>query len=86
MPYVASLYFKKANACAAWAAMIGGFVCALPPLSAKLAGSQAAIGSFGRISDMGPHFACAATVVSLLFFLAVGAATKNKASLKKAGV
>ncbi len=86
VPYVASLYFKKANACAAWAAMIGGFVCALPPLSAKLAGSQAAIGSFGRISDMGPHFACAATVVSLLLFLAVGAATKNKASLKKAGV
>lgn len=86
VPYVASLYFKKANACAAWPAMIGGFVCALPPLAAKLAGSQAVLCSFGRISDMGPHFACVATVVSLLLFLAVGAATKNKASLKKAGV
>lgn len=86
VPYVASLYRKNVSAYAAWASMLGGFVCALPPLAAKLVGSDISLGSLGRLSDLGPHFACAATVVSLLLFLAVGAATKNKASLKKAGV
>lgn len=74
-PYAVSLYWKKITKAGAWAGIIGGFVVALPPLVAKLAGSEFALGGFGRLCDMGAHFACVAMVVSLVLVFAVSAFT-----------
>ncbi len=77
-PYAVSLYWKGINRKGAWAAMIGGFIVALPPLVAKLAGSDIAIGNFGKLCDMGAHFACAAMIISLVLVFAVSSATNKK--------
>jgi SSS family solute:Na+ symporter/sodium/proline symporter len=82
-PYAISLYWKKANKYGAWAGMIGGFILALPPLVAKLCGSEIAIGNFGRLCDMGAHFACAAMIVSFILVFAVSAVTNKKENLPK---
>jgi SSS family solute:Na+ symporter/sodium/proline symporter len=82
-PYAISLYWKKANKYGAWAGMIGGFILALPPLVAKLCGSEIAIGNFGRLCDMGAHFACAAMIVSFILVFAVSAITNKKEKLQK---
>ena len=76
-PYAVSLYWKKITKAGAWAGIIGGFAVALPPLVAKLAGSELEIGSFGRLCDMGAHFACAAMLISLLLVFAVSLADKK---------
>jgi len=77
-PYAVSLYWKKLNAKGAWAGMIGGFIVALPPLVAKLAGSELTVGGFGRLCDMGAHFACAAMIISLVLVFVVSAITNKK--------
>ncbi len=77
-PYAVSLYWKKLNAKGAWAGMIGGFIVALPPLVAKLAGSELTVGGFGRLCDMGAHFACAAMIISLILVFVVSAITNKK--------
>lgn len=82
-PYAVSLYWKKANKYGAWAGIIGGFIIALPPLVAKLAGSEFTLGGFGRLCDMGAHFACAAMLASLVLVFAVSAATQGKAKHSK---
>ncbi len=82
-PYAISLYWKKANKYGAWAGMIGGFIIALPPLAAKLIGTDFAIGSFGRLCDMGAHFACAAMMISFALVFIVSAATNKKEKLQK---
>lgn len=80
-PYAVSLYWRGINKYGAWASMIGGFITALPPLAAKLIGSEAKLGGFGKLSDLGPHFACLAMLVSLILVFAVSAATNRKNNL-----
>ncbi len=82
-PYAVSLYWKKVNKAGAWAGMIGGFAVALPPLVAKLANSEITLGGFGKISDMGAHFACLAMLISLALVFAVSAATQKRENLQK---
>ena len=41
-------------------------ITALPPLVAKLAGSDLKLGTLGEIHKLGPHFACAAMAVSFI--------------------
>ncbi len=83
-PYAVSLYWKKLNAKGAWAGMIGGFIVAMPPLVAKLAGSEITVGNFGRLCDMGAHFACAAMLLSLTLVFVVSLIT-NKEKLPEGG-
>ncbi len=82
-PYAVSLYWKKINCAGAWAGIIGGFVLAMPPLVAKLAGLEASVGGFGKISDMGPHFACLAMAVSLVLVIVVSAVTSKKEKISE---
>lgn len=77
-PYAISLYYKRLNRAGAWAGMLCGFFMALPPVVCKLIFPQAALGSFGAIKDMGPHFACAAMLVSAIMCIVVSAATNKK--------
>lgn len=77
-PYAVSLYWKGITRVGAWASMIGGFIVAVPPLAAKLAGWNITVGGFGKLMDMGPHFACLAMAVSLILVFAASALEKNK--------
>lgn len=77
-PYAISLYYKRLNRAGAWAGMLCGFFMALPPVVCKLIFPQAALGSFGAIKDMGPHFACAAMLVSAIMCIVVSLATNKK--------
>ncbi len=80
-PYAVSLFWKGINRAGAWAGMLGGFAVACPPLVAKLIGSEITVGSFGKLCDMGAHFACMAMIVSLVLVFAVSAIA-NKESVK----
>ena len=82
-PYAISLYYKKATRAGAWAGILGGFALALPPLVAKLSGSEMTLGGFGRLCDMGAHFACVAMAVSALLVFAVSAITYKEEKLPK---
>jgi SSS family solute:Na+ symporter/sodium/proline symporter len=82
-PYAISLYYKKATRAGAWAGILGGFALALPPLVAKLSGSEMTLGGFGRLCDMGAHFACIAMAVSALLVLTVSALTYKEEKLPK---
>ena len=77
-PYAVSLYWKKVTKAGAWASILGGFFTAVPPLVAKLMGSSAKLGSLGEIHKLGPHFACAAMLVSLVLLFVVSAFTQKK--------
>ena len=82
-PYVISLYWKKLNRYGAWAGILGGFFTALPPVVCKLFFPEAALPVFGTIKDLGPHFACAAIMVSLVLCFVVSVATKNKEEINE---
>lgn len=82
-PYAVSLYWKKITKSGAWAGIIGGFAVALPPLVAKLAGSDMALSGFGKICDMGAHFACAAMLISLVLVFAVSLATQKSKTISE---
>ncbi len=82
-PYAVSLYWKKTNAKGAWAGILGGFAVALPPLVAKLMGSEITLGGFGKLYDMGAHFACLAMIISLVLVFAVSAMTQKCETLQK---
>ena len=60
-PYLISLYWKKLSRAGAWAGMLGGFLTACPPVVCQLFFPDAST-AFGKIADLGPHFACLATV------------------------
>lgn len=77
-PYALSLYSKRLNKKAAWAGIISGFITALPPVICKLLSIDASLPMFGKIMDMGPHFACLAMIISLVMCLAVTKATKDE--------
>ncbi len=77
-PYLLSLYWKKINTAGAWAGMITGFVVALPPMICRLFSIPATIGSFGKIMDLGPHFACLSAVLSCLMCVVFSLAVKSK--------
>lgn len=77
-PYAISLYWKKLNKAGAWAGMISGFVTALPPVICKLFLPEVALGTFGAIKDLGPHFACAAMIISGLMCLIISALTNKE--------
>ena len=79
-PYMLALYRKKMNKAAAWAGVLGGFFVALPPVVCKLFFNNATLGNFGRIMDMGPHFAVASMIISLVLCLVVSAVTKPDAN------
>lgn len=79
-PYMLALYRRKMNKASAWAGILSGFVVAMPPVLCKLFFNGASLGSFGRIMDMGPHFAVAAMVVSFAVCLVVSAVTKPDAN------
>ncbi len=64
--YALSLYWKKLNTKGAWAGIISGFVTALPPVVCKLLSIDLSLLSFGKIMDMGPHFACLAMIISFV--------------------
>ena len=72
-PYAIALYWKGLNRAGAWAGMVGGFVTAMPPVVCKLFFPAAALPGFGKVADMGPHFACAAMLLSLILCFAVSA-------------
>lgn len=82
-PYAVSLYWKKINSKAAWAGIISGFVTALPPVICKLLSLDLSIPLFGKVMDMGPHFACLAMIISLVLCIAVTKATKGSAEENK---
>lgn len=82
-PYMISLYWKKLNRFGAWCGMLSGFVVALPPVLCKLFSLSWSIPSLGAISDLGPHFACAAMILSFVFCF-IGSAIARAASLPSA--
>ena len=63
-PYMVSLYWKKLNRAGGWASMLGGFFTALPPLVCMLFFPNATLPLFGKVANLGPHFACLAILVS----------------------
>ncbi|MCI8553402.1 MAG: sodium:solute symporter family protein [Clostridiales bacterium] len=75
-PYALSLYWKGINRAGAWAGMAAGFFTAAPPVVCKLFFPQAAVPFFGKVADMGPHFACAAMLLSLLFCILFSGAAR----------
>ena len=83
-PYAISLYWKKLNRAGAWAGILGGFFTALPPVVCKLFFPEAALPVFGAIKDLGPHFACAAMIISLVLCFVVSALSKNKEEINEA--
>lgn len=82
-PYAISLYWKKLNRSGAWAGILGGFFTALPPVICKLFFPEAALPVFGAVKDLGPHFACAAMLISLVLCFVVSAITKNKEEINE---
>ncbi|MDD2363102.1 MAG: sodium:solute symporter family protein [Oscillospiraceae bacterium] len=70
-PYMLSLYWKGLNRAGGWAGMLGGFIIASPPVFCKLLFSKAELPRVGLIADLGPHFACAAMIMSLVLCVAV---------------
>ncbi len=82
-PYMISLYWKKLNRFGGWAGMLGGFFTALPPVVCKLFLPDVALPVFGPVKDMGPHFACAAMVISFVLCVVVTLITKNKEEINK---
>ncbi len=82
-PYMVSLYWKKLNKSGAWASMLGGFFTALPPVICKLFVPEASLPVFGKICDMGPHFACLAMIVSLLLCFTVSTVTNRKGEINE---
>lgn len=77
-PYMISLYWKKLNKAGAWAGIIGGFCTALPPVICKLFLPEVALPLFGPVKDMGPHFACAAMIISIVLCFIVSAVTNKE--------
>lgn len=77
-PYLISLYWKKINKKGAWAGMLSGFITALPPVICKLFLPEVSMPIFGAIKDMGPHFACAAMIISALMCIIVSLLTNTK--------
>lgn len=82
-PYALLLYRKQLNAKGAWAGMLSGFITALPPVICKLCSINAELPLFGKIMDMGPHFACLAMAISLIMCLAVTKLSGGKAEDNK---
>ena len=82
-PYAISLYWKKLNRSGAWAGILGGFFTALPPVICKLFFPEAALPVFGAVKDLGPHFACAAMLISLVLCFVVSVITKNKEEINE---
>ena len=82
-PYAISLYWKKLNRSGAWAGILGGFFTALPPVICKLFFPEVALPVFGAVKDLGPHFACAAMLISLVLCFVVSAITKNKEEINE---
>ena len=80
-PYALSLFCKRLTKAGAWSGILGGFAIALPPLVAKLCGSEITLGGFGRLCDMGAHFACLAMAASAVLVLVVSALTYKKEKL-----
>ena len=80
-PYALSLYFKKLNKAGAWAGMIGGFVVALPPVICKLFANDVTLSAFGldfgKVMDMGAHFACLSMIVSIILCVVVSLITSK---------
>lgn len=73
-PYVVALYWKRMNRSGAWAGMWSGFLIALVPAVSKLlslVGISAPI--VVKLAGLGPVFAVAAMIVSLLLCFAVSA-------------
>ena len=56
---------------------MSGFITALPPVICKLLNLELSLPLFGKIMDMGPHFACLAMIISLIMCLAVTKATNG---------
>lgn len=82
-PYLISLYSKKINRFGAWCGMLTGFVVGLPPVLCKLFLPSLSIQPLGAICDLGPHFACAAMLLSFAACF-IGSAVARKASLPSA--
>lgn len=71
-PYALLLYSDKLTKRGASVGMVGGFVTAIPPVICKLFFPSAELPFFGRICDLGPHFACLAILVSLILCISFG--------------
>jgi len=69
-PYMISLYWRRLSRAGAWAGMLGGFLTACPPVVCKLFFPDATT-AFGKVADLGPHFACLAMLVSIVLCLLV---------------
>ena len=82
-PYMISLYSKKINRFGAWCGMLGGFIVALPPVLCKVLGLGISISGLGAVMDLGPHFACAAMILSFPLCF-IGSAIAAKLNLPSA--
>lgn len=76
-PYALLLYSDKLTKKGAFIGMIGGFLTALPPVFCKLFCKELALPYFGKICDLGPHFACLAMAVSLILCITFGGVFKK---------
>ncbi len=77
-PYMISLYWKGINRAGAWAGMTGGFAIAAPPVVCKLFIPDAALPGVDKIANLGPHFACAAMLISLLLCFGISNLAKAR--------
>ncbi len=77
-PYALLLYSPGFKRRGALIGMVGGFVTALPPVVCKLFFPGASLPFFGKIADLGPHFACLAMLVSLILCISFGEVWKRK--------
>lgn len=76
-PYLLSLYWKKINKAGAWAGMITGFVTSLPPMICRLFSIPVTVGPFGKLMDLGPHFACLSAVLSFIMCVVFSLCVKS---------
>lgn len=80
-PYVLALYWRKLNRAGAWSGVLSGFLTALVPAVSKLMltfGVKADI--IAKLASMGPVFAVAAMIISLILCSVVSLLTsKDKA-------
>lgn len=82
-PYLIALYWKGLNKKGGWAGMISGFIVGLPPVICKLMLPEVSLGILGPVKDLGPHFACAAMIISALMCIAVSLMTKNSENINE---
>lgn len=81
-PYVLALFFKRLNSKGAWAGILGGFFTAIIPAGSKVISYFVENAAITKLAGLGPVFAVAAMIISIILTLAVSYATKPDDSEK----